>query len=460
VVVVAVLMVTKKSSGGEAVVLPERLEAARCPHQYGSRPLLLISMDGFRADYLNRDLTPTIKKLAERGVHAPYMKSTYPTVTFTNHYTIVTGLYPESHGIISNIFFDPLFDAIFSYTTSTKNNGSWWGGEPIWNTMSFQGKKSATFFWPGSDADIQGRRPTYWFSYNGSVPYEDRVQKVLEWLSLPTEQRPDFISLYFDEPDRQGHATGPDSPELNQQLQRVDKQISTLMAGLAERDLLHCVNILLVADHGMANADPDKVIKLEQYVPEISEFADVFFGASGRIRLKNHEEDVLLNLTQRLSCQLQGMRVFRLEDLPKRLHYSNNRRLDHLVLDLDPGYNVQDLRPNVSKRPPAKGQHGYDYYNAEMNGLFVGYGADLQQGLQVEPFQNIELYNLMCILASVTPAPNNGSWGSLHHLLADPPAPPESIKAVEPPAASYTKDGADTPHNTTTGCAGDAGVIQ
>ncbi|KAK8720022.1 hypothetical protein OTU49_013618, partial [Cherax quadricarinatus] len=286
------------------------------------------------------------------------------------------------------------------------------------------------------------------------------VSKVLEWLSLPTEQRPDFISLYFDEPDRQGHATGPDSPELNQQLQRVDKQISTLMAGLAERDLLHCVNILLVADHGMANADPDKVIKLEQYVPEISEFADVFFGASGRIRLKNHEEDVLLNLTQRLSCQLQGMRVFRLEDLPKRLHYSNNRRLDHLVLDLDPGYNVQDLRPNVSKRPPAKGQHGYDYYNAEMNGLFVGYGADLQQGLQVEPFQNIELYNLMCILASVTPAPNNGSWGSLHHLLADPPAPPESIKAVEPPAASYTKDGADTPHNTTTGCAGDAGVIQ
>ncbi|XP_045621686.2 venom phosphodiesterase isoform X1 [Procambarus clarkii] len=453
VVVAAVLGVTL--SAGNDGLLPERLEAARCPRDYGRRPVLLVSLDGFRADYLKRGLTPTIEKLAQKGVHAPYMFSSYPTVTFPNHYTIVTGLYPESHGIVSNYFYDPVLQGLFTLNSPTMSNASWWGGEPIWNTLTLQGKKSATFFWPGSDADVQGRHPTYWLNYNHSIPYQQRVLKVLEWLNLPAGERPDWVSLYFDEPDYQGHATGPDSPEVDKQLVRMEKQVSSLVEGLAKGGLLHCVNILLVADHGMAQAGPHNVISLDQFVPEIRDLADVFFGATSRIRLKNDSQEATLDLLRRLSCQLEGMRVFRPEDLPKRLHYSNNRRLGDIVLDLDPGYFVKDLRPNIKSRPPLQGLHGYDYYFPEMNALFVGYGPDLQQGMEVEPFQNIELYNLMCALTSVTPAPNNGTWGALHHLLVDPPSIPAPSQAVKPPTLPYIKNGDSSHESTTTGCEGD-----
>lgn len=456
--VVALVVTLSLTLGGET--LPSRLDPSQCPADYGHRPVLLVSLDGFRADYLQRGLTPTIQRMAENGVHSPFMMSSFPTVTFSNHYSIVTGLYPESHGIISNYFFDPVFQANFSLRTSVKFNGTWWGGEPIWNTLARHGKKSATFFWPGSDADIHGMHPTYWRKYDRSVPYRNRVQQVLEWLSLKADERPAWVCLYLNEPDHEGHATGPYSPQLNEKLQVVDNEISRLMEGLAERQLEHCVNILVVSDHGMAQSGPDKVISLERFVPEIDMEADVFSGASPGIRLRNDNEETKLDILQRLSCQ-EKMRVFRREDLPKRLHYTNNRRINDLVLHLDPGYSVEDINPNNRKKLPDHGFHGYDYYFSEMNALFVGYGPDLQHGLEVEPFHNIELYNLMTILTGVAPVPNNGTWGALHHLLANPPPNPIIAKEVQPPTLCCSGNGAESQASADCDCnlAGDKGWL-
>ncbi|XP_045136923.1 venom phosphodiesterase 2-like isoform X2 [Portunus trituberculatus] len=447
-VVIIVLATTLSSSGSSpaTLTLPDRLDASRCPAQYGSpRPVLVVSLDGFRADYLHRGHTPTLERLSKLGVYAPYLLPVFPTKTFTNHYSIVTGLYPESHGIVDNVFYDPVFKALFTLKSPAVRNGSWWFGEPIWNTVGRQGKKSATFFWPGSEADIEGRRPDYWKHYDNSISYEKRVSKVLEWLSLPPEERPSWVSLYFEEPDSQGHRTGPQSPDIDKKLKTMDETVKGLMRGLAERELLQCVNILFLSDHGMAQRRTDPEIDLAVSVPNISQIADVIYGASAMIMLKNPSHEAEVNLMRRLSNDFPGkLRAFLKTDLPKRLHYVNDRRIFPIVLDQQPGYSVKDVRPDTKKRKPPLGSHGYDYIHPNMDALFIGYGADLVQAKTVEAFQNIELYNLMCLLANVKPAPNNGTWGALHHLLAAPPSLLPSTKLVDPVPAEYPDNASNT----------------
>ncbi|KAK7083709.1 hypothetical protein SK128_014599 [Halocaridina rubra] len=199
---------------------------AECPVSYGNiLPTLIISLDGFRADYLDRGLTPTIDALSKAGVMAPYMKASFPTVTFPNHYSIVTG------------------------------------------------KLSATYFWPGSDADIGGQHPTHGFPFNDSTPFEDRVDQVLDWIVLPEETRPSWISLYFNEPDHTGHEAGPDSTEVDTQLVYVDLMVTRLMDGLEMAGLTPCVNIIVVVDHGMALSGANYVIKLADYIPDLYDTA-------------------------------------------------------------------------------------------------------------------------------------------------------------------------------------------
>ncbi|XP_063883864.1 venom phosphodiesterase-like [Scylla paramamosain] len=425
--------------------------ASQCPTDYAQHPVILVSTDGFRADYLNRDLTPTLKKLAETGIHAPYLQPSYPTQTFPNHYTIVTGLYPESHGIISNKFYDPEFHATFSIGTEESKKGRWWGGDPIWNTITRQGKISATFFWPGSDVPIDDQYPTYWVEFDESIPFEYRVDKVLEWVSLPEEERPVWISLYFQEPDHTAHMTGPDSSLVNKKLQYVDQMLQRLVDGLEERELLSCVNLIILADHGMASSVdlPDYVINLKDYIPDIYDAAYTFTGAFSRIDPKNKSEEVEQDMMSKLACKREELRVYQREDLPTRLHFSNNRRIEDIVLDLDPGYVA-----TVSSSFSNLGNHGYDYYNHEMDALFIALGPDFLHNMEIEPFHNIELYNLMCHLTGVNPSPNNGTLGSLYHILAHPPEYPQ-LPEEEKPTTSGFPEGDLGPLLGMSGCEGD-----
>ncbi|XP_069167904.1 venom phosphodiesterase-like isoform X2 [Procambarus clarkii] len=421
-----------------------------CPANYGTHPLILVSMDGFRADYINRGLTPTLVSLGKRGVRAPYMTPSYPSKTFPNHYTIVTGLYPESHGIIDNDFADPVFNAIFSAGNAEPFHGRWWGGEPIWNTIVRQGKISATYFWPGSDVDIGGQHPTYWFPYDKDVPYPDRVDQVLEWVSLPVEERPAWISLYFNQPDEAGHNFGPDSQVVNDQLVYVDQMLARLLDGLEVLGLASCVNVIVLADHGMVESQVmASVIKLADYVPDIANTATVFTGAFSRIRPTNTSYEVKMAMMEELSCQRKEMRVYPREGLPTRFHFSNNRRIEDIVLDLDPGFVA-----TISFGLTSKGHHGYDNYFNDLNALFVASGPDFKTEMEAEPFHNIELYNLMCYLTGVEPSANNGTLGSLYHILANPPPAPQLPTEEKPPTSMYP-EGDVTPLLGMSGCPGD-----
>ncbi|KAJ8305988.1 hypothetical protein KUTeg_016533 [Tegillarca granosa] len=393
-----------------------------CP---GKIPLLLISLDGFRAEYLNRHITPVIQKMRDCGVHTPYMRSAFPTVTFPNHYTIVTGLYPESHGIISNNMYDPDIGEVFTLSSKTKGDPRWWGGEPMWITAKKQNKKTATFFWPGSDVNISGIYPDIWKLYDGSVGYPKRVDTVLEWLTLPEDRKPDFITLYFDQPDHAGHASGPDSENVNSQLQVVDGLIGQLMDSLYHKDLHNCVNIIVLADHGFDSVSCDQVVKLSPYI-DVKKMM-IFGGTFGRIErdyIKQSKYKVLNNtnvqpveeIVDNLMCKNDAMKVFTKETLPRRHHYLNNKRIGDILLDLRREWLVTDANSFYCYG----GNHGWDNIYKTMHALFLAHGPGFKQQIQIEPFENIELYNLMAEILGITPAPNNGTMGSLHHILSNP----------------------------------------
>ncbi|KAA0201529.1 hypothetical protein HAZT_HAZT005420, partial [Hyalella azteca] len=284
------------------------------------------------------------------------------------------------------------------------------------------GKKSATFFWPGSDVPIGGQYPTYWYPYNSSVPYEDRVQQVreicvqvLDWVTLPADERPAWITLYFDEPDHTGHAEGPDSQGINDQLVRMDGLIGQLVTGLENAELLNCVNLIIVADHGMAGGGLGWVIKLSDYISDLDDTAYTYTGAFTRLDPKNDSDEVKYDMMRKLACQRTDMRTYEKSGLPKRFHFSNNRRIEDIVLDLDDG-----RYGSVSSSYYNNGNHGYDNYFPAMNALFVARGPAFKSGLELAPFQNIQLYNLMCHLTGVLPAENNGTLGALNAMLNTP----------------------------------------
>lgn len=394
-------------------------------------PFLLISLDGYRSDYFFRN-QPTLKTMADNGVKALYMMPSYPTITFPNHYTIVTGLYPASHGIVANEFYDPNLNDIFTIESKA---GKWWGGEPIWHTLTGQNKTSAAFFWPGSDINITGQYPTEYRPFDASVAFEDRVDQVVEWLSRPDDTRPDWVSLYLQEPDGVGHAYGPDSVEVDNMLVRVDGMINRLLSGLRRNGMEDKVNIIVLADHGMAQTSLKKRINLDDYIDVNSSTKYVTYGAFSMMHLK---DNVLIeDMLNKLACPdgAPFIRAFPTKELPKRFHYSDNARIGDIVLDLDNGYytSTDDWLP--------KGEHGYDNHNIYMEALFIATGPDFKKGETLEPFQNIEIYNLMCYLTGVEPAPNNGTEGALYGALVDPPEIPElpvedELVSPFPPALS------------------------
>ncbi|KAL7638831.1 UNVERIFIED_CONTAM: hypothetical protein RMT77_010365 [Armadillidium vulgare] len=423
-----------------------------CPPTYEEHPLVLVSLDGFRAEYLSRGLTPNLQKLIDGGASTPYMRSSYPTITFPNHYSIVTGLYPETHGIIDNHFYDPDFDAYFDLGSEESLNGRWWGGEPIWNTVIKQGKLSATMFWPGSDADIEGMRPTYYYVYDTSVPYDFRVNQILEWLALPVDERPSFLCLYFDEPDHTGHEYGPDTSEIDAELPVIDSYIGDLVNGIAALNLTDCVNLIIVSDHGMTTVTEDRSIELDTYVPDLSSLASTYEGVLVRIRVNEEDEDKKYEIRKNLTCQLDEMLQYDAIGIPKRHHFSNNDRIGDIVVKFTLGY-----MGNVDDHWYLSGEHGYDNLYDNMRAIFIASGPDFQSGgAKFEPFQNIELYNLMCELLGVEPAINNGTEASIYDLLLSPPQYP-TIDPEDPaePAPFPSEDEIDERINLS-GCPGDA----
>uniref|UniRef100_A0AAY4C578 SMB domain-containing protein n=1 Tax=Denticeps clupeoides TaxID=299321 RepID=A0AAY4C578_9TELE len=325
------------------------------------------------------------------------------------------GLYSESHGLVDNNMYDPEFDAYFSLSNSEKDNPRWYHGQPIWHTAKYQGLTAGTFFWPGSDVEING------------MPFEMRVFTVLKWLMLPDDQRPDFYTLYLEEPDKSGHSYGPVSGGLVSSLQGVDKIIGQLMNGLKQLNLQNCINIIIVSDHGMEETSCDRKEALQNLVGDTSHL-EVNQGTFGRIRPKNKEQPCKF-----LPCKKpdQKIRPYLKAHLPKRLHYANSRRIENVTVLVSPKW--------LFERCPgcltfcSGGDHGYDNDIYSMQSVFLGYGPKFHFRTQVDPFSNVELYNLMCDILEISPAQNNGTHGSLNHLLKTPYYNPQHPEEKVPP---------------------------
>ncbi|XP_066434610.1 ectonucleotide pyrophosphatase/phosphodiesterase family member 2 isoform X6 [Eleutherodactylus coqui] len=402
----------------------EEIKQPECPAGFVRPPLLIFSVDGFRASYMKEGnkVLPNIYKLRTCGTHSPYMRPVYPTKTFPNLYTLATGLYPESHGIVGNSMYDPVFDANFSLRSREKFNHRWWGGQPLWITADKQGVKAATFFWPVV------------------ITQQRRVMTVLQWLHLPDSERPYVYAIYLEQPDQAGHRYGPFGSELNNHLKELDGVVGMLMDGLKQMKLHRCINIIFVGDHGMEEASCEKTEFLTSYLSNVDDY-HFLPGSLGRMRpksntVKHDAKAVVANLT--CKSKDQHFKPYLKQHLPKRLHYANNRRIEDIHLLVDRTWHVAKKQMDVYKKGGKcsfQGDHGYDNKIISMQTVFVGHGPSFKFKNKVPPFENIELYNVMCDLLGLKPAPNNGTHGSLNHLLRAPshkPALPEEVSKPIP----------------------------
>jgi len=376
--------------------------------------IILVSLDGFRWDYIDRPVAPTLQAIARRGVRADGLIPVFPSKTFPNHYSMVTGLYPEHHGIVANNMYDPTDDSWYGLgDREAVGHSRWYEGEPLWVTAERAGQKTAPLFWPGSEAEIGGYRPTYWRPFDFEDRPDDLVEELLGQLDLPPGERPTFLTLYFHETDDLGHNFGTESPELDSAIAVVDHALANLLAGLEARDMRDEVDLIVVSDHGMADTGLDRVIYLDDVIdlnrvtvsdwdPVVAIWPDSGAEASTYRRLQAHPH----------------MTVYRRDSIPERLHYSAHERIAPLIGLADEGWSIS-THSYVADHPSAfdGATHGYDPAIRSMNGLFVAAGPSFRAGLRSEPIANVHLYEVMCAILGLTPAHNDGSLDSVGHVL-------------------------------------------
>lgn len=401
-----------------AALLAALLSTASAPEQRLDPTIILVGLDGFRWDYMERGVTPNLDRLAARGVRAERLIPPFPTTTFPSFYTVATGLHPESHGIVANTMYDPVFRSWFRIRdTSAVRDGRWWGGEPIWVTAEKQGQTAATFFLPGTEAPVAGIRPTYWKPFDRSIPKAARIAQILRWLELPPGQRPTFITLYLGEVDAVAHDYDPDSaPEVTAAIRRVDATLGDLFDGLEERGLLDEINIIVVSDHGMAATSPERVIFVDDYVD--LEKANVV-DWSPVLALRPREDD-LEEVYDALADAHPHLAVYRKREIPERLHYRSHRRIAPIIGIADEGWSTSNRRYYERNRDRfTGGTHGYDNALLSMGALLVAAGPAFERGRVTPPIHSVHLYDLMCHILGLEPAPNEGNLDSVRLLLRE-----------------------------------------
>lgn len=382
------------------------------------RPLtVLISIDGFRPDYLDRGVTPVLSSLAAQGVRGA-MRPAFPTKTFPNHYTLVTGLRSDRHGVVDNTMEDPAQPGVTFRMSNLAavRDGRWWNGaEPIWVTAERSGIRSGTMFWPGSEAEIRGLRPSLVMPFNQAMPSAARADQVLAWLDLAPDRRPAFATLYFDIVDTAGHNFGPDSPEVNAALGEVDAALGRLVAGFKARGL--AVNLVIVADHGMTAVSPERRAFLDDLVDR-SAFRVISGGAFVTLApVPGREVEVLRALEGRHPHATCWAR----QNIPKRYRYGQNPRVAPVICLPDSGWTLS-TRDFRSSRPEL-GAHGFDPSEPEMAAIFVGHGPAFRSGVTLRRFEIVDVYPLLARLVGVRPQPNEGRLGRLTRGLAPSPNP-------------------------------------
>ena len=387
--------------------------------------VILISLDGFRHDYVERFQPENLTKFIQKGTAADGLIPAFPSKTFPNHYTIATGMKPEHHGLVDNSFYEPFKDQV--YTMGNRDivqDGYWYGGTPIWVLAEQNNLKAASYFFVGTEAPVQGIRPSYYFDYDGNVPNLTRVAKVFEWLQLPETDRPRLITVYFSDMDNVGHRYGPSNDDqLKAALNRLDRELGALFEGLKSFDL--DINVVLVSDHGMADVPKDKLINLDQLTQGI-EARIVNNGALAHLHLvdPSQKSEVIQVLRQRAGN-------FTVEDVASKVSYQDiskyPARFGEILILPDLGYYLADERgifryQNSSARfkTDVFGEHGFSPQYREMHGIFYANGPAIREGLKIERFENIHIYPMICqILGLPIPKDIDGKVEVLEPILKD-----------------------------------------
>ncbi|WP_458072069.1 alkaline phosphatase family protein [Rhodanobacter sp. BL-MT-08] len=384
-------------------------------------PLLLISIDAYRADYIDRGLSPTLAMLARDGVHAASMQPSFPSLTFPNHYTLVTGLRPDHHGIVNNTMVDPALGKFSLSNRKAVSDGRWWDeGTPIWETADAHGLRTATMFWPGSEADIHGRHPDEWKPFDGAVTADARVDQILAWLNVPTDRRPTFLTLYFDAVDHAGHKYGPDSPQVDDALRATDAALARLVQGLKQDGLFDTMNIIIVADHGMASVPLANSVMVDRLIP-IDTVQTVSMGILAGFNPASNTPDArrkFAAVERTLEQPQQHMRCWDKTRVPKRLDYGSNPRVPQLLCLADVGWRITTTDYAASHAGHISlGEHGYDNADPRMQALFVAHGPGFRNGVNVPAFPNVDVYPLMTHLLHLPAAPNDGNYDAVKDML-------------------------------------------
>ena len=426
-VLVLVLAALSACSGGRAAVQtsPAATQGSggvNRPEHRDKPHVVLISLDGFRHDYLDTRELPSLRRLMQRGARAKGMIPVFPSLTFPNHYSLVTGLYPEHHGIVANSFYDPARRQSYALgNRDAVSDGSWYRGEPIWVTAETQGMVAACFFWPGSEAAINNVRPTTWKAYDATIPNADRVKTVLDWLRRPPEQRPHLITLYFSDVDTAAHGGTLDSRRVNDALRTVDASIGTLVDGIDALPIRSQVYVLITSDHGMVETTAQQGVRLDALV-DMGEIEQSFGGAVAMLHVRGGDPARAARVRDAINGRLQHGRAYLRHEVPERHRFRADPRIGDVVIIMDDAWTIV-VMPRLAEaasrivRPDRWGAHGWDPALPSMHAIFLASGPGIRAGATIPAVHNVDVYPLMTELLGLRPAAGLDGKSGLRRLL-------------------------------------------
>lgn len=380
--------------------------------------VILISFDGFRWDYISRGITPNLEKLANEGVKALSLRPTFPSKTFPNHLSVITGMTPENHGIISNDFEDPFTKDYYRIgSAQAVENPKWYIGEMFWETANRNGIKTASYFWPGSELNIEARRPTYYEKYEHEKPYGERIEGIIEWLKLPYAQRPRFITLYFDATDTYGHDYGPNSYETNNSIKTLDSLVGVLNCKLETIGLIDSVNIIILSDHGMTEISKERIINIE----EILNDCKVRFHGIGPVMMIEPENiSQTKNIYKILRDNRNNYKAYLKDELPSFYEYDKHPFIHPIIVIADIGWSLIHNNAKNSYVFKSLGNHGYEKDHIDMHGFFVAKGPAFKKGFMTGTLWNIDIYPALCKIFGIIPRSNiDGDIKRIEFILAE-----------------------------------------
>lgn len=400
-----------------SIALAQGAGGINAPAQRDKSYLVLVSLDGFRWDYQDLYETPALDRIAADGVRAERMIPVFPTLTFPNHYSIGTGLYPANHRLIGNTF--PNKDKSAWYSMRDREavqNGEWYFGEPVWVAAEKAGMVTAAYFFVGTEADVQGIPMSHWNVFDASVPGEARVRQVLDWLAMPEDERPHFITLYFEDVDTMTHGYGPGSDQSIAAITRVNAYLDQLLSGIEQLPIADEVYLVVVSDHGqLAKKLNDEILIIEDIIAT-DDMSIVDHGASIYLYLDEPNRARAIEIRDAINAAWPHGRAMLREEAPQAWRLTAEAGFADVVAMGEPGYLVYSSERRINRR--SRGDHGWAPEVEGMHAIFLASGPRLPKGKTIGPIHVTDVYPLMMeILGLPITTPIDGDRTKLVPLL-------------------------------------------